>query len=91
MIPLSRLPVCREDLARRPHLDGVSLDVPRGSVYGLVVENGAGKSTLIKHLLGLWRAETGLVRVFGRDPVADPVSVLSRVGTFLNNPTCRNE
>jgi ABC-2 type transport system ATP-binding protein len=37
----------------------VSLIVPRGCVFGLVGENGAGKSTLIKHLLGLWRTETG--------------------------------
>ena len=61
-------------------LDGVSLDVPRGSVFGLVGANGAGKTTLIKHLLGLLRAQTGSVRVFGLDPVADPVRVLSRVG-----------
>jgi len=61
-------------------LVSVSLTVPRGTVYGLVGENGAGKTTLIKHVLGLLRAETGTVRVFGRDPVEDPVGVLSRVG-----------
>jgi ABC-2 type transport system ATP-binding protein len=61
-------------------LDAVSLRVPRGAVFGLVGANGAGKTTLIKHLLGLLRAEAGMVRVFGRDPVADPVGVLSRVG-----------
>ena len=61
-------------------LNSVSLLVPRGSVYGLVGENGAGKTTLIKHLLGLLRAESGSVRVFGYDPVADPVAVLSRIG-----------
>src|SRR5688572_1806436 len=61
-------------------LDGVTLRVPRGAVFGLVGANGAGKTTLIKHLLGLLRAEAGSVRVFGRDPVADPVGVLSRVG-----------
>ncbi|HMF11333.1 MAG TPA: ABC transporter ATP-binding protein, partial [Gemmataceae bacterium] len=61
-------------------LDDVSLTVPRGVVFGLVGANGAGKTTLIKHVLGLLRAETGSVRVFGRDPVADPVGVLSRIG-----------
>lgn len=61
-------------------LASVSLSVPRGSVYGLVGENGAGKTTLIKHVLGLLRAQTGSVRVFGLDPVADPVGVLSRTG-----------
>src|SRR5712692_210346 len=61
-------------------LSAVSLSVPPGAVYGLVGENGAGKTTLIKHILGLLRAESGSVRVFGHDPVADPVAVLSRIG-----------
>src|SRR3954468_22851935 len=61
-------------------LDGVGLSLPRGGVYGLVGANGAGKTTLIKHILGLLRAQDGTVRVFGRDPVAHPVSVLSRTG-----------
>ena len=61
-------------------LDAVSLALPRGAVYGLVGANGAGKTTLIKHILGLLRAEHGSVRVFGLDPVADPVGVLSRIG-----------
>ena len=61
-------------------LDSVSVSLPRGAVYGLVGANGAGKTTLIKHILGLLRAESGSVRVFGLDPVADPVAVLSRIG-----------
>ena len=72
------------DLTRRfgatTALDAVSLSLPRRAVYGLVGANGAGKTTLIKHVLGLLRAESGTVRVFGRDPVADPVGVLSRLG-----------
>ena len=61
-------------------LAAVSLSLPRGAVYGLVGANGAGKTTLIRHILGLLRAQTGSVRVFGLDPVADPVGVLSRIG-----------
>jgi ABC-2 type transport system ATP-binding protein len=61
-------------------LDSVSLSLPRGAVYGLVGANGAGKTTLIRHIMGLLRAESGAVRVFGLDPVADPVAVLSRIG-----------
>ena len=61
-------------------LASVSVSVSRGAVYGLVGANGAGKTTLIKHILGLLRAESGSVRVFGLDPVADPVGVLSRIG-----------
>ena len=58
----------------------MSLEIPRGAVFGLVGENGAGKTTLIKHMLGLFKAQSGSVRVFGLDPVRDPVGVLSRVG-----------
>src|SRR5207247_2668158 len=64
--------VCSSDL--------VSVSLPHGAVYGLVGANGAGKTTLIRHILGLLRAESGSVRVFGLDPVADPVAVLSRIG-----------
>lgn len=65
---------------RKRALDNVSLYIPRGSVFGLVGENGAGKTTLIKHVLGLLKAESGTVRVFGSDPVAECVRVLSRLG-----------
>src|SRR5437660_6928931 len=61
-------------------LDSVSLSVPRGIVYGLVGANGAGKTTLIKHVLGLLKAQAGSIRVFGLDPVKEPVAVLSRIG-----------
>ncbi len=73
-----------EDLSRsfehKKALDGVSLRASPGRVYGLVGSNGAGKTTLLKHLLGLLRAESGTVRIFGLDPVRDPVGVLGRVG-----------
>ena len=73
-----------EDLSRRfgktVALDDVSLRVPQGCVYGLVGANGAGKTTLIKHVLGLLKAKSGFVRVFGLDPVRNPVSVLRRIG-----------
>jgi ABC-2 type transport system ATP-binding protein len=66
-------------------LHQVSLRVRRGRVFGLVGTNGAGKTTLIKHVLGRLTAESGSVRVFGFDPVADPVAVLSRIGYLSEN------
>lgn len=72
------------DLTRRfgrhTALECVSLSVPRGAVLGLVGVNGSGKTTLLKHVLGLLQAQSGSVRVFGLDPVAEPVEVLSRIG-----------
>src|SRR5712672_3631270 len=61
-------------------LNNVSLQMARGRVFGLVGENGAGKTTLIKHILGLLKAESGTVRVFGLDPVENPVGTLGRIG-----------
>src|SRR5438270_8885218 len=71
--------VTRQFGAKRA-LDNVSLAVPRGVVFGMVGANGAGKTTLIRHVLGLLKAQRGSVRVFGLDPVKEPVSVLSRIG-----------
>jgi ABC-2 type transport system ATP-binding protein len=65
---------------KKTALKNVDLTVSRGRVFGLVGENGAGKTTLIKHLMGLLKAQQGTVRVFGIDPVKDPVGVLSRIG-----------
>jgi ABC-type multidrug transport system ATPase subunit len=61
-------------------LDDVSLTVPRGGVFGLIGGNGAGKTTFIKHLLGLLRPQSGSIRVFGLDPIANPVETLGRIG-----------
>lgn len=52
-------------------LDGATLGVPEGAVYGLAGPNGAGKSTLVRHLAGVYRPDAGSVRVGGRDPYAD--------------------
>ena len=61
-------------------LDDLSLIVPRGGIFGLIGGNGAGKTTLIRHLLGMLKVQTGSVRMFGLDPVENPVGVLGRIG-----------
>jgi ABC-2 type transport system ATP-binding protein len=66
-------------------LDDLSLTVPRRGVFGLIGGNGAGKTTVIKHILGLLKAQTGTVRVFGLDPVANPVGTLGRIGYLSEN------
>lgn len=61
-------------------LNDLSLIVPRGGVFGLIGGNGAGKTTLIRHILGMLKAQSGSVRVFGLDPIENPVAVLGRIG-----------
>jgi len=61
-------------------LDDVSLEIPRGRVFGLVGENGAGKTTLIKHVLGALSPQSGTVCVLGFDPTRNPPGVLSGIG-----------
>jgi ABC-2 type transport system ATP-binding protein len=67
-------------------LQDVTVQVPKGRVFGIVGENGAGKTTLIKHILGLFRAQAGSVCVFGLDPVRRPREVLARIGYLSENP-----
>lgn len=60
-------------------LNGVDLTVERGSVHGFLGPNGAGKSTAIRVLLGLYRANSGTVRVLGMDPGRQPAQVTRHV------------
>lgn len=61
-------------------LKGVDIDIPSGSVVGLLGKNGSGKSTLIKCLLGLLRPTSGSVSVFGEDPWDLSAEAKSRLG-----------
>ena len=62
-------------------LDGASVMVPKGSVYGLVGPNGAGKSTLIRHLTGIYRQDGGTVRVDG-EPVWENAALKARIAAI---------
>ena len=53
-------------------LDDLSLTIPRGAVYGLVGPNGAGKSTLIRHLMGVYRPDSGTITVDGQPVYENP-------------------
>ncbi len=59
-------------------LDGLSLHVPAGTIYGLVGPNGSGKSTAIRHITGVYRGDSGSVTVDGR-PVYENAAVKRRI------------
>ncbi|MCM6774909.1 ATP-binding cassette domain-containing protein [Nocardia sp. CDC159] len=61
-------------------VDGVSLAVPQGAVYGVLGPNGAGKTTTIRMLATLLRPDGGSARIFGHDVVAEPTAVRQLIG-----------
>ncbi|MCE4267585.1 MULTISPECIES: ATP-binding cassette domain-containing protein [Rhodococcus] len=61
-------------------VDGVSLTVPTGSVFGVLGPNGAGKTTTVRMLATLLRPDGGEARIFGRDVSREPVAVRSLIG-----------
>ena len=61
-------------------LDGLSLAVPAGTIFGLLGPNGAGKSTTVRILSTLSRPDAGAAWVAGHDVLADPVAVRQAIG-----------
>ncbi|EWC60788.1 Methionine ABC transporter ATP-binding protein [Actinokineospora spheciospongiae] len=61
-------------------LDGIDLDVPRGSVFSLLGANGAGKTTTVKVLSTLIRADAGSAWVAGHDLTTEPDAVRAAIG-----------
>ena len=61
-------------------VDGLSLAVPQGSIFGLLGENGAGKTTTIQMVLGLVKPDGGRLDVLGLDPTKHGLDVRRRVG-----------
>src|SRR6266513_1715692 len=57
----------RKELGGQPILDGVDLVVPAGAITVLLGPSGAGKTVTIKHILGLLKPSSGVVRVEGKD------------------------
>lgn len=52
---------------KKPAIKGINLDIDEGAIIGIIGPNGAGKSTLIKAILGLLPADTGEIKIFGKD------------------------
>ena len=61
-------------------LSGLTLEIPRGSVVGLLGRNGAGKSTALRCLVGLQVPDSGEVRVLDSDPMNLSIDVRRRIG-----------
>ena len=67
-------------------VDGISIQVAPGEVYGVLGPNGAGKTTFLRMLFGLIRPDAGTLRVFDRSWDTDGTGVLEGVAGFVEAP-----
>lgn len=68
-------------------VDGVSFEVRRSEIFGMVGPNGAGKTTTVECIEGLRQPDGGQVRLLGLDPQAQRLAVAERVGVQLQETT----
>ncbi len=79
------------NLTKRYHrfqaLDGLTMHVPEGSIYGLIGRNGAGKTTLIRLICGLQEPSSGSFELYGmRNDSNGIVNVRRRIGAIIEAP-----
>jgi ABC-type multidrug transport system ATPase subunit len=68
-------------------VNGVSLHIRQGSIYGFLGPNGAGKSTTMKMLLGLTTPTEGSFAIDGKHFPADRLMILKEIGSFIESPS----
>lgn len=81
----------KHTFGERKALDGVSLRIPRGSLFGLLGPNGGGKTTLLRILATLLSPDSGTARVDGLDVAVDPQNVRRRLGVVFQSPALDDE
>ena len=76
----------RKTYGAKVALEGLSLQVPEGSIFGLLGPNGAGKTTTLKLLAGLRRPSSGKIFLFGQDALSNPAQARKELGYLSENP-----
>ncbi|MCA6214216.1 ABC transporter ATP-binding protein [Thermococcus bergensis] len=72
-------------------VDGLTLKVEKGIVFGFLGPNGAGKTTTILSMLGLIMPDDGIVKILGHDVFREPVKVKEKIGFLPENTTLYEE
>jgi len=70
-----------------PGVWDVNLTVEKGTLHGFLGPNGSGKTTTMKCVMGLLRKTSGLIRVFGEEPLGDAMRMKRRVGYMPESPS----
>jgi ABC-2 type transport system ATP-binding protein len=70
----------RKSYGGKPAVDGVTLEVPRGSFFGFLGPNGAGKSTTIRMLTGLIPPDSGSIEILGFRMPGEELAIKRRIG-----------
>lgn len=65
----------------------LEMKIPKGEIYGFLGPNGAGKTTTIRMLLGLMKPTSGTIEIFQKDLKKDRISILSGIGSLVENPS----
>ena len=68
-------------------LRGVSMQVPRGSIYGFLGPNGAGKTTTLRLILGLLALQRGTISIFGKRLDEHRIEILRNTGSMIESPS----
>src|SRR5437867_10928322 len=70
----------KKSYGQKPAVDGVNLEVPRGSFFGFLGPNGAGKSTTIRMLTGLIPSDSGSIEILGYRLPEQELEIKQRIG-----------
>lgn len=67
-------------------VDGISLSLKKGEIYGFLGQNGAGKTTTIRMIMGLIKPTSGRIELFGKDAESSRKSAFERIGSMIEIP-----
>ena len=83
MAPVIEVEELRKAYGSQVAVDGISLEVSEGEIFGLLGPNGAGKTTAVECIQGLRQPDSGRVRVLGLDPHRETEALRRRIGSQL--------